>query len=427
MSSGPTVLIVDDEKTVREVLVTLLRIHKCNVVAVASNGEEGLQLYQQHRPEITLLDITMPGMSGIEVLRQIRGLNPHAFVSMVTADSSIETIRDASSLGASGYLVKPLVPTKVKAVLENYQKVKAKHGEASVVSEFILQKKTFYPSYEEFRVAHNLVDSINFPAIPESVLALQEELMTKEPNMERLAEVISSDIKLSGLLLRLVNSAAYGLEEKISSISQAVVVVGLDNLKGVLLASALRSTLGEESEFDRDYWNQANMTAIICGKIAESVMGVDPDDAFLAGMFQDAGGLLFQRKHPRYQELYRHSHSIPASLLDYERKLFKTNHLAVSYILAKKWELPDQICDAILLSHNLDYGSFKESELVDLQALVSILKVANYTVGKRVYCEIKVKDEGSSVHRQAMEELMIEEEVLTDSTHLIDQAIEAAV
>lgn len=203
-------------------------------------------------------------------------------------------------------------------------------------------------------------------------------------------------------------------------------MVGLDNLRGVLLASALRSTLGEESEFNRDHWNQATIIATVCGKIAESVVGVDPDDAFLAGMFQDAGGLLFQRKHPRYQELYRHAHSIPASLLDYERKLFKTTHLAVSYILAKKWELPDQICDAILLSHNLDYSSFKQSEVADLQALVSILKVGNYTVGKRVYCEIKVKGEGVVVHQEAMEELMLDEEVLIDFRHHIDQAVEAA-
>lgn len=427
MESGPTVLVVDDEQTIREVLVTLLRLHNCQIVAVAKNGEEALELFRQHKPEITLLDISMRGMSGIDVLRQIRAQDKHCFVSMVTADSSIETIRDASTLGASGYLVKPIVPTKIQALLKNYQNVKGKIEASSLSSVILKKKKTFYPSDEAFRVAHNLVDSINFPALPEAVLALQEELMSKEPDMDRIAAVISSDIKLSGLLLRLVNSAAYGLEEKISSIQQAVVVLGLDTLKGVLLASALRSTLGEESEFDRDYWNKANITAIVCGNIAESVMGVDPDDAFLVGLFQDAGGLLFQRTHARYQELYSYSHAIPVSLLDYERKLFKTNHLAVSYILAMKWELPDQICEAILLSHNLDYSDFKESEVADLQALVSIVKVANYTVGKRVYCEIKMKDEGESVHRQAMEELMIDEEVLADAAELIDQALESAM
>ena len=140
MESGPTVLVVDDEQTIREVLVTLLRLHNCQLVAVAKNGEEALELFRQHKPEITLLDISMRGMSGIDVLRQIRAQDKHCFVSMVTADSSIETIRDASTLGASGYLVKPIVPTKIQALLKNYQNVKGKI-EASSLSSVILKKK----------------------------------------------------------------------------------------------------------------------------------------------------------------------------------------------------------------------------------------------------------------------------------------------
>jgi HD-like signal output (HDOD) protein/DNA-binding NarL/FixJ family response regulator len=427
MATGPTVLVVDDEQTIREVLVTLLRIHQCQIVGVASNGEEALALYQQHKPEITLLDITMRGMSGIDVLRQIRAWNSQSFVSMVTADSTIETIRDASSLGASGYLVKPIVPTKIQGLLSNYQRVKEKNEEAPISLVTPKNRKTFYPSDEELRVAHNLVDSISFPAIPEAVLALQEELMASEPDMERIATVISSDIKLSGMLLRLVNSAAYGLDGKISSIPHAVVVLGLDTLKGALLASALRSTLGDESEFDHDYWKQASITAIICAKLAKSVLGVNPDEAFLAGMFQDSGGLLFQRKHPRYQELYSYSHSIPVALLEYERKLFKTTHLAVSYLLARRWELPEQVCDAILLSHNLDYSSFKQSEVADLQALVSIMKVGNYVVGKQLHNQIQVKEEGMGVQQHAMEELMIDDEVVADAAHLVDQVLEESV
>ena len=421
MKNGPTVLVVDDEEAVRRVLVTLLQLEQCDVVAVASNGKEALQLYQQHKPEITLLDIAMPGMDGIDVLREIRAQDENSYISMVTADASIETIREASTLGVSGYLVKPIVPNKIQAILKNFERVQAKMGGLSGASAIPQQKKTFYPSDQEFQVAHALVDSINFPAIPEAVLALQEELMAEDLDVDRISEVISGDIKLSGLLLRLVNSAAYGLKQKISSIPHAVVVLGLEALKGVLLASALRSTLGEESEFDRDYWSQANLTATVCGSIAKKVMGVTPEDAFLAGLFQDAGGLIFHRKFTRYQELYCYSHSIPATLLEYERKLFKTTHLAVSYMLARKWELPDQICDAILLSHNLDYSSFDESEVVDLQALVSILKVGNYIVGKRMYSEIKVKSEGISVHNDAIEELMIEDEMLIDSERLIDQ------
>ena len=156
-------------------------------------------------------------------------------------------------------------------------------------------------------------------------------------------------IKLSGMLLKQVNSAAYGLKSKVNSISQAVVILGLKSLKNVLLASALREALGDQSEFDSDFWKQANATAVVSEALSQAVFGVSSEDAFLAGLFQDAGVLICEKKHARYNEVYRHSHSIISSILDFDRKILKTTHMAVSYLLAKQWELPDHICDAIFL------------------------------------------------------------------------------
>ncbi len=421
MNSEPTVLIADDEEPMRQFMVNLLRYEKCQVIAVATNGKEALALYHQYQPDITLLDIKMPEMSGMDVLEKIRESDKSSFVSMVSADAFPETIRHAAGLGVSGYLVKPIDHKKIQALLKNFERIQSITDQPAPISH--TQKKSFYPTDEELAVAQKLVDSINFPSIPEAVTALQQELMKEEPDFDRVAEVISSDIKLSGLLLRLVNSAAFGLKQKVNSIQQAVVVVGLASLKGVLLASALRSSFEDESEFDQQFWGRANVTAISSETIAHAVIGVSPEDAFLAGLFHDAGALICQRKHERYGEIYRYLHSIPVSVLDFERKIFKTTHMAISYVLARQWKLPEQICDAILLSHNLDYSSFNESEVSDLRALVSILKVSDYVVAKRMHPAMQIKAEGEMVYRAALEELMIDEDVLLDAMQATEQAI----
>ncbi len=282
--------------------------------------------------------------------------------------------------------------------------------------------QNFLPQ-QELETAKRMIESIRFPSIPEAITALQSELLKSEPDVDAITKIIASDIKLSGNLLKLVNSAALGTKQKINSIPQATVLLGLKGLKNLLLASALRGAFGEESEFHSHFWDQANLTAACSEFLAHHVVGVSPEDAFLAGLFQDAGVLICEKKKRRYNELYCYAHSIIASILDFDRKIFKTTHMAISYLLAQSWELPEQTCDAILLSHNIDYSGYEDQEMTDLIALVSILKVSNYIVGKAIYPEIKIKGEGEIAYKMALNELMLDKEILAETEQIARHAV----
>lgn len=109
-SNRPTALIADDEPLLRSALTRLLTAAwpELNIVAQARNGREALELFQTFKPTVCFLDIHMPGMSGIEVARQI-GRQAH-FV-FVTAYS--EYAVEAFAQGALDYLVKPVVPERL--------------------------------------------------------------------------------------------------------------------------------------------------------------------------------------------------------------------------------------------------------------------------------------------------------------------------
>jgi DNA-binding response OmpR family regulator len=101
------VLVVDDEPEAVELLVEFLS-SKGYEVLTAGGGEEALQRVKADRPHLVLLDIRMPKMNGIEVLRRIREIDPEMGVIMVTAVNEEDMGRKALELGAFDYIVKPL-------------------------------------------------------------------------------------------------------------------------------------------------------------------------------------------------------------------------------------------------------------------------------------------------------------------------------
>ena len=124
-----TILIVDDKKDFCTVLSDSLSQDRYRVVT-AFNGKMALQLAKKEKPDLILLDIKMPGMDGIEVLKKIKKMRKEIAVIMFTAFGTLETAREAMKLGAYDYVTKPvdlfLLKSLVKEVLGEGTKSAAK-------------------------------------------------------------------------------------------------------------------------------------------------------------------------------------------------------------------------------------------------------------------------------------------------------------
>ena len=116
------ILTVDDSKVVRIMVKRALKSYDC-VIIEASNGEEGLAAAGRENPDLIMLDVTMPVMSGLEMLAQLRANEALKSITvvMLTAESAQENIAHADSLGISGYIPKPFkednLIEKVKAAV----------------------------------------------------------------------------------------------------------------------------------------------------------------------------------------------------------------------------------------------------------------------------------------------------------------------
>jgi two-component system chemotaxis response regulator CheY len=117
------VLVVDDAAFMRVVLKDILTANGFEHIVEAPDGAAAIAAYQQHRPDLTTMDINMPGTDGMQALRQILQMNPAAKVVMVTSVEQKHVIQEAIKLGARDYIVKPfergMVATVINRVLRS--------------------------------------------------------------------------------------------------------------------------------------------------------------------------------------------------------------------------------------------------------------------------------------------------------------------
>jgi two-component system chemotaxis response regulator CheY len=107
------ILITDDALFMRVTLKNILVNNGYEVVGEAENGQQAVQLYNELKPDLVTMDITMPEMDGLEALKQIRAGNPNAVIVMCTAMGQKNMVVEAIQNGAKDFIVKPFQPDRV--------------------------------------------------------------------------------------------------------------------------------------------------------------------------------------------------------------------------------------------------------------------------------------------------------------------------
>ncbi|MGE5273704.1 MAG: response regulator [Verrucomicrobiota bacterium] len=127
---GRRTLVVDDHPLTRAALVGLLEQHDFPVVGEAADGDEAVERAREVQPDLVLLDLTMPGVGGLEALPRVRAAAPACEVVVLTASGTEENLLAAIRAGAAGYLLKTEPPERIAEMLEGVA-----HGEAALSGE----------------------------------------------------------------------------------------------------------------------------------------------------------------------------------------------------------------------------------------------------------------------------------------------------
>lgn len=112
------ILIAEDEAHIRSLINLIVTTLGAEVVAEAADGELALSLYRQHRPDMVILDINMPKLDGVEVLKQIMAINPRALVVMLTSLNALDVVKECIDAGAWNYLLKNTTAEELHAAIQ---------------------------------------------------------------------------------------------------------------------------------------------------------------------------------------------------------------------------------------------------------------------------------------------------------------------
>jgi putative nucleotidyltransferase with HDIG domain len=220
-----------------------------------------------------------------------------------------------------------------------------------------------------------IIESIDqLPTLPAVVTMLLEVVNSPTTSAEDAAGLIGKDPALTSRMLRLANSAFYGIPRTISSVSSAVVILGFNTMKSLVLSASVMEVFsgkgGKTVVFERSrFWKHSIVTAMAAKHIIRSFMHVkmiDPESAFCAGILHDIGKLVFEQ-HVRddYTETCDYARKTATSTIEAESHVMGITHAEVGRALAAKWALPMELESAIIFHHDpAQVGAATVKELV---------------------------------------------------------------
>ena len=222
---------------------------------------------------------------------------------------------------------------------------------------------------------------VELPTLPDVIIRLLGAVDNPDSTASEVARIIGTDAAMMVKVLKLVNSPFYGMPRQISTLTQAIVVMGFAAIRNVALTIAVFDEFGHSdgspspTEFTREkFWEHSIATAMMANLVATQVEYGKNEDAFVAGLLHDIGKIIFDR--------YLHDDFIAAltladagglSIFDAEKNVMGESHAFVGSWLADNWHLPGHLVDALRHHHA------PENSQVDWQ-LVAVINVADKLV-----------------------------------------------
>lgn len=227
-----------------------------------------------------------------------------------------------------------------------------------------------------------LLRGIKIPPQPQIMVDLQLESAMPDASLDKIAEIISRDIGISGAAIKVINSPFFGLRGTVTSIRHALSLLGLQNILNIVNSLALRNTFSYQSLLEMTaVWDNSIDVAMACAAIAKVLGITSVDEAYTFGLFHDSGIPLLMEKFENYTQVLKQSYAdTTRRVTDIENEAFGTNHSVVGYYVAKAWHLPDYLSRGIADHHKTE-AIFSEKFAYNPQTknLLAVLKLAENT------------------------------------------------
>lgn len=218
------------------------------------------------------------------------------------------------------------------------------------------------------------------PALPDAVLQVVEETNRPEPSAARVETLVASDQALTSKTLKVVNSAYYGLPGQVSGVSQAIVILGLQQVRNLVLSVGTMTLFQNQGrtgqEALRQFWLHAFTTAAVCQGIASRAK-LDPatsEQMFVGGLLHDLGRLFMFSSLPSvYEQVLKKVEVQGVPLEIVEREVLGMDHGQVGALLCRSWRLPETLIQMVE-RHEGPFGETDPTSVLAVHLADSVVK-----------------------------------------------------
>ena len=353
------ILFVDDEPNILKGLKRSLRpLRKYWDMTFAEGAENALTVLLENRFDVILTDMRMPGMDGSRLLEIVRKKYP-AMVRIILSGHSDEDMIMKSVKSAHQYLSKPCEKeTLVSAITR-----------ACSLRDILRDK-----------VLADLLGGIEtMPSLPDLYAKIMAELNSEEASAASVGEIIAKDMGMTAKVLQLVNSSFFGMPRHISSAKEAVILLGIDVVKTLVLGIEVFSQFNKALSVipvGRIH-DHCVKTAVIAKNIAqiEKLDSKIADNAMICGTLHDLGRLLLAEHFSKeYAAVMARVKKDGVPVFIAEKEVFKVTHAEVGAYLLGLWGLPNSIIEGIAFHHRPARVASRQLEISGIVHIAELLE-----------------------------------------------------
>ena len=330
------VIFIDDEPNVLSGLRRILRPLRDEWdMSFETNGNAALKVLDNNPCDVIVSDMKMPGMDGAALLSAVREKYP-------------ESIRIALSGETDSHMIYRCV--------QHAHLYLAKPCDADMLIGAVSRAFTLRDLMQDQALQKIVANMSSLPSLPEQYNRIMAELQSDDPSLQKIAEIVESDVAMSAKILQLVNSAFFGLARHLSSPAEAAMYLGVDVLKSLVL------TTGVFSQFDdgtadtatlTSIWNHSAQVGSLAKKIALAETGdkLVGDYALMGGLLSNVGKLVIASNFADQFDAVRKAVADGRDECDVERELVGHSHTDIGAYLIGLWGLPNPVIECVAYHH----------------------------------------------------------------------------
>ncbi len=221
----------------------------------------------------------------------------------------------------------------------------------------------------------DVLDEINdLPTLPTIYSQVSKLMQDPKTSTADIVRVIEKDQAITSKILRVVNSSFFGFSRQISTIRQAIVLLGFNTIRNTVLSVSVFQSFAAYAggDFDlREFWKHSISTGVLATYLDKTLNTGFPEDTFVAGLVHDIGKIILNRYFRKeFEAALRHAKENRETFFEAEQAVVGFSHAEVGEYLADKWQLPFSLVEAVALHH-------QPANIRSNPKLVSLVHVAN--------------------------------------------------